>query len=66
MNLYALHRLLIVVAMLFCAGFALRGVVQIAGGHRSTTTLVLALFSGAASVGLALYLRWFRRKRPLP
>jgi len=68
MDLVTFHRLVIVVAIVFCAGFAVRGLSLVAfvGRGHGTSTALLAAGAGAAAVGLGFYLRWLRRTMPGP
>jgi hypothetical protein len=63
MSLFTLHKLLITTAIVFLAGFALRGLVMAIRGHASWTTALLSVASAAASVGLVGYLRWMIRTK---
>lgn len=64
MRLFTLHRLLIVVAILFCAGFAVRGLVLalIHAEERATSGLIAVAFAGI-TVALVRYFLWLRRTK---
>ena len=62
MSLYRLHRLLIVAAIALGTAFALHSGARFqATGERLAAWL--AAFSAAAAAVLAVYLRWFVRRR---
>ena len=61
MKLTFVHQILIASAIGLCAIFGLRSIVVGVRDH-SAGTVVLGVASFAALVGLALYLRAFRRK----
>lgn len=65
MNLYTLHRLVITVAVLFCAGYAVRGLAIAASSSESAGAgaSISALAAVGLAVGLALYLRWLVRTK---
>jgi hypothetical protein len=62
MNLFAVHKLMIATAILFCAGFAVREAVEIArsGGGLA---ILLGAVSAAGAVVLGFYLRWLMRTK---
>ena len=62
MSLFTLHKVMIITAIVFCAGFAVRGttIVFRSGG---ITPFVLAVISAGGAVVLALYLRWLIRTK---
>jgi hypothetical protein len=62
-TLWQFHKLLIVTAILFAAGFAVRELVISFGDDGSAITWILAAGSGSMAVGLALYLRWLIRTK---
>jgi hypothetical protein len=66
LSLYTLHRIVIGVAVLFCAGYAVRGlaIATASGGEGDAGASVSALASAVLAVGLALYLRWLIRAKP--
>jgi hypothetical protein len=59
MGLLTVHRVMVVTAIVFSAGFAARELV-LATRSGSTLEAVLAAFSVLAALGLAVYLRWLR------
>jgi hypothetical protein len=63
MSLFTLHKLLITTAIVFLAGFGLRGLVMAMRGHASWATALLSVAAAAASVGLVGYLRWLIRTK---
>ena len=64
MSLYTLHRLVIVVAILFCAGFALRALVlALSSGSGRIGSAALALAFALVTGGLIRYLRWLVREK---
>lgn len=66
MSLYSLHKLLIAVAIVFCAGFALRTTMLVVtpSGHGGRLgTALLALASVALGAALTVYLRWVVRTK---
>ncbi len=60
MSLISFHRLLIVVAIIFCAGYALWELRSFAGGA-GVGSLLIAVAFAVAALGLGYYLRHLRR-----
>jgi hypothetical protein len=63
MSLLVAHRLLIAIAILFCAGLALH---DVASGDGDPWTLLRGAASATGAILLALYLRWFVRGHASP
>jgi hypothetical protein len=64
-GLLFVHRLMITIAIVFCAGFCAREiVVAVRGG--GWIALALAVASGVGGVVLVLYLRWWLRSKAAP
>ena len=59
MNIWKVHRLMIVVSTLFAGTFGVQ-TLRLANGD--TTKLVLGSLSIAGSIGLLVYFRWFQQK----
>jgi len=62
MSLLTVHKVMVVTAIVFSAGFAAREVV-LATRSGSTLAVVFAAFSALAALGLAVYLRWLLRTK---
>jgi len=58
MSLLAAHKLLIAVAIIFCAGLAVH---DVASGDGDPWTVLRAAASATGAVLLGLYLQWFVR-----
>jgi len=64
MSLLTAHKVLVVTAILFCAGFAVREAIAVAAGtDRGLVPLFLGAIAAAGAVGLVLYLRWLLRTK---
>jgi len=61
-HLYLVHRVMISMAIAFCAGFAIRETVVAARGG-GTLPAILAVFSGVGAIALAAYFRWWLRAK---
>jgi hypothetical protein len=61
MSLLAVHIVMVVSAIVFSVGFAVREVALARGG--SSVAAVFAAFSALAALGLAVYLRWLLRTK---
>jgi hypothetical protein len=62
MSLLTLHKVMIVTAILFCAGFAVREAVLVVTGGGVLPILLGAISAGGA-LALARYLRWLLRTK---
>jgi hypothetical protein len=62
MSLLTVHKVMVVTAIVFSAGFAARELV-LAVHTGSALTAVLAAFSALAALLLAVYLRWLLRTK---
>jgi hypothetical protein len=62
MSLLTVHKVMVVTAIVFSAGFAVRELV-VASHSGSALTAVLGAFSALAAVLLAVYLRWLVRTK---
>ena len=62
MSLLTVHKVMVVTAIVFSAGFAARELV-LATRTGSALAAVFAAFSALAALGLAVYLRWLLRAR---
>jgi hypothetical protein len=60
MSLLTVHKVLIVTAILFCAGFAVR---DVAIGDGRTLTVLRVGASAAGAIALGGYLRWLVRTK---
>ncbi len=64
-GLWLLHRVMITVAIAFCAVFAAREIVVAARGGGAVSILLSAVSAGGA-VALSFYLRWWLREKARP
>ena len=64
MSLLTAHKVLVVTAVLFCAGFAVReAMAVVAGADGVLVPLILGAVSATGAVVLVLYLRWLLRTK---
>lgn len=61
-HLYMLHRVMMSLAIAFCAGFAARETV-VAARRGGMIPAALAVISGVGTVALAIYFRWWLRTK---
>lgn len=64
MSLYKVHRIMIGTALVFCAGFALRGAVLLFVTRFNGATTAYSAVSAVLAVALAYYLRWLVKNKP--
>ena len=58
MSLLVVHKLLIAIAIIFCAGLAVH---DVASGNGDSGVLLRGAASAMGAILLGVYLRWFRR-----
>lgn len=63
-GLYKLHRVMITTAVVFCAGYALRGLVLAATSRTGSAAAGFsAVFAAFLAIALGMYLRWLTRTK---